>query len=188
MNLIFALSFLLISIITRLLPHAPNVAPIAALALWAGVYLPKKWGWTLPIAAMLASDIFVGFYDARLMAVVYASFIATTLIGRLLRRASNPITLLLGSLGASTLFFLTTNFSVWALSSWYAHTPAGLLFAYTLGLPFFRNTLLGDLLYTGMFFAVYSLAKVYWPSVVDRCKAYQILVKSPQRAGSRPRR
>ncbi|MBI5135508.1 hypothetical protein HZA86_04740 [Candidatus Uhrbacteria bacterium] len=156
MNLIFGGTFLLVSIITRLIPHAPNVAPIAALALWAGVYLPKRWGWALPIGAMLASDLFVGFYDLRLMATVYGSFIVTVGIGRVLRRWKDPSILLAGSLVASTFFFLVTNFAVWLLSSWYPHTPAGLMLSYTLGLPFFRNTLLGDLLYTGAFFGAYQ--------------------------------
>jgi hypothetical protein len=61
------------------------------------------------------------------------------------------------SLISSLAFFLITNFAVWAFFSWYPHTFAGLVSCFTLALPFFRNTLLGDLVYSGIFFGAYEL-------------------------------
>ncbi len=157
MSTVFALIFSVAAILTRITPHMPNVVPIAALAIWSGAYLPKRWGWSVPVVAMLASDGIVGFYDTRLMIVVYGSFIVSTIIGWGVRGRFKPTRVLIATLGSSVFFFLSTNFAVWALSHWYAHTPSGLMLAYTYGLPFFRNTLLGDLSYSATFFGVYEL-------------------------------
>ncbi|MFA4818191.1 MAG: DUF6580 family putative transport protein, partial [Parcubacteria group bacterium] len=59
---------------------------------------------------------------------------------------------------SSITFFLVTNFAVWAFFDWYPHTWAGLITNFTLALPFFRNTLLGDVFYTGVLFGAYELA------------------------------
>lgn len=177
--MIAGLLFVAFSIAARLLYHAPNFVPIGALALWAGVYLPKRYGILLPIGAMLISDYFIGFYDWRLMAVVYASFALITPIGWLISKNEAPrlyparrgglfknwwcggksaSNILLASLSGSVIFFITTNFTVWYFSEWYPHTPQGLMLSYTMAIPFFRNSLLGDLFYNASFFGVYELA------------------------------
>lgn len=160
MIIVFTAIFSLVAIIVRIIPHMPNAAPIAALALWSGAYLPKRWGWIVPVVAMIVSDSIVGSYDTRLMAVVYASFVMSVIIGWFVRGQFQPTRVLVATLASSVFFFLTTNFAVWAFSHWYAHTASGLMLAYTYGLPFFRNTLLGDLLYTGVFFGVYELSSL----------------------------
>ena len=38
----------------------------------------------------------------------------------------------------------------------YPHTPAGLLQAYTVGIPFFWRTLASDLMYSGLFFGLHA--------------------------------
>ena len=145
------------SVIVRLAPHAPNFAPVGALAFFAGVHVSKRWGWTLPILTMLISDYVIGFYNPVLMASVYGSFLVTVFIGSQTRKKRGAGMIVLGSLAGSVTFFLITNFAVWALSDWYPNTIHGLMMSYTAGLPFFRNTLLGDLLYTGIFFGSYAL-------------------------------
>ena len=70
-----ALLFILIGVSLRLLPHPPNFAPIAALALFGGVYLSRKIAFILPMAAMMISDIFIGYYEFGLMIFVYGSFL-----------------------------------------------------------------------------------------------------------------
>lgn len=160
--LLFLLGIAMVSIAGRLLPHPPNFAPIAALALFAGVYASKisKWYLVTPLAAMFASDLFLGFYDLRIMAVVYASFFAVGLVGLLVRLFEAKLqTVVLGTIGGSVLFYLTTNFAVWAFSGIYAPTLNGLLLSYYMALPFFKFTLFGDLFYTGLFFGVYEFAR-----------------------------
>lgn len=154
----FLFCMILTSVVARLLPHPPNFAPIAALALFAGVYASRlsKWYLLAPIAAMLVSDVFVGFYEWEIMAAVYVSFFAVALIGVLLGKYKHAGTIVLGSLTGSMLFYLATNFAVWAFSGMYAPTLDGILLSYVMALPFFKFTLLGDLFYAGVFFGAYE--------------------------------
>lgn len=134
---------------------------MAALALFAGVYASRisKWYLLAPLAAMLVSDVFVGFYEWKIMAVVYASFFAIGLIGLLVRMFKARLqTVVLGTLAGSILFYLFTNFAVWAFSGMYSPTLDGLMLSYYMALPFFKFTLLGDLFYVSLFFGVYELA------------------------------
>jgi len=161
MSIIIGIALAALTIILRLVPHSPNFVPVAALALWAGAYLPKKWGVLVPMAVMFISDAIIGFYDWRLMLVVYASFAIMFFVGMWVRNNKSVSRVVLGSLSGSMFFFLATNFAVWAMSSWYAHNFTGLMEAYAMGAPFFRNTVLGDLFYNGMFFGVYALAEAF---------------------------
>lgn len=145
----------------RLLPHPPNFAPIAAIALFGGVYLSKKFALAIPILAMLVSDVFLGFYEPLLMVSVYGSFVLCGLVGSWLRRRKKWYTLLGGSLACSVLFFVITNFAVWAFTPWYEKTLAGFVQCYIMALPFFRNTLLGDVFYVTVFFGTYELVRVW---------------------------
>ncbi len=144
----------------RLLPHFPNFTPVGAFALFTGVYLARKskWALLLPLGVMFLTDLVIGFYDLKLMAVVYGSFLVYTGFGMLVAKRRSIATVLLGSMGGAVLFYLTTNFAVWAFSSWYPHTVSGLLLSYTLALPFFKYTILGDLFFTGVLFGSYEFA------------------------------
>lgn len=161
--MIFCLLLLLaiVSIGVRFLPHFPNFTPIGAFALFAGAYFSRKykWGLGLPLLLMLVSDFFIGFYDWKLMAVVYASFAIYGIIGMLVAKRQNAGTVVLGSFAGAVFFYLATNFAVWAFSPWYEKTFEGLILSYALALPFFRFTLLGDLVFSGIFFGVYEFAR-----------------------------
>ncbi len=154
---LFGLILAVFSIASRLVPHMPNFAPIAAFAIFTGAYMSKKTGLLFLLLVMLISDFFIGFYDFRLMAVVYASFFAVAAIGWIIKKDKNISSIALGSLSGSLLFYLTTNYAVWAFSSWYSHNLNGLISSYAMGLPFLKNSLLGDLFYTGVFFASYEV-------------------------------
>lgn len=142
----------IIGVLSRLLPHVPNFTPIAATALFGGVYLPKKYAFIIPLLAMLISDYFIGFHTT--MPYVYASFILTGAIGLWVRSHKNPGTILGGTLASSLLFFFITNAGVWLQG--YQPTLIDSLVA---GIPFFRNTVMGDLFYVGAFFGSYELVK-----------------------------
>lgn len=135
---------------SRLIPHPANFAPIAALALFGGANFKKGWEYIIPIAAMLLSDIFLGFHSTMLY--VYGSFFLIILIGKLLENKKTAPYIFSASLISSVLFFLVTNFGVWASTTMYVKNFSGLMNAYAMGIPFFRNTLLGDLFYTFSFF------------------------------------
>ena len=152
--------FILIGVGLRILPHPPNFTPIAAIALFGGFYFSKKIAFILPMAAMVISDIFIGYYQLILMVVVYGSFLLFVILGFWLKKHKKWYNILAGSLLAALLFFILTNFAVWAFTPWYAKTLPGLIQCYFMALPFLKNTLLGDLFYVSVFFGIYELAGV----------------------------
>ena len=164
----FLVSFILLMagsvVLTRLLDHPPNFTPVGALALFAGMYIVQKtkWGLLIPLVVLFATDIFIGTYDWKLMAVVYLSFLAYVGIGALISKKKHIATVLAGTLGGATLFYLATNFAVWALSSGvYEPTLAGLMMSYAMAIPFFKFTLLGDIFFVVVFIGSYELAVRY---------------------------
>lgn len=158
---IIALLFILLGAIFRVIPHAPNFTPIAAIALFGGVYFSRKIALVLPLAAVIISDIFLGFYEPKVMAAVYGSFILCAILGFWLKKHKKWHTILGGAVLSSVLFFLITNFAVFAFTPWYAKTFSGLIQCYLMALPFFRNTLLGDVFYASVFFGAYELIGVF---------------------------
>lgn len=143
------------AVVLRLLPHLPNVAPIAAMALFGGVYLNKKYALIVLLVSLFISDLFLGFYAS--MPYVYGSFVLTGLIGIWLRTHKSVPNVILASFSSSVLFFLITNFGFFLTNDIYPRTFAGQIEAYVMALPFFRNTLLGDLGYVSLFFGSYEL-------------------------------
>lgn len=148
--LIPALTLVALGFVARLLPHPPNFAPIGAVAIFSGLYLPRRFAILLPITAMLASDFLIGFYSFPIMLSVYGSFALMGAIGLLVRRRKTFPTVVAGTLVGSVAFFLITNAAVWAFGTMYPHSAGGLLQSYAMAIPFFRNSLLGDLFYTGV--------------------------------------
>lgn len=149
--------FILLGALLRVIPHPANFAPIAAIALFGGVYLDKKQALLLPLAAMAVSDVFLGFDSFASRFMVYGSFLLIGLIGLWVRRHKNFASIIGATLAGSILFYLITNFAYFYPVSMYAHNLQGILASYVNALPFFRNTLLGDLFYVGAFFGAYEL-------------------------------
>jgi hypothetical protein len=144
-----------------------NLVPIGALALFAGSRLRQHWAYAVPLAIMLVSDLMLIRPLAALgmspfswgTVLIYASFAVYVLIGRLIREGElSPLVIGGAALLASAQFFLLTNFAVWYSSTFYPHTFAGLMECYLAGVPFYRNTLAGDLFFSGLIFGVHALA------------------------------
>lgn len=140
-------------IFARLVPHVPNATPMTAVTLMGTRYLGRVWSLTIPLVAMFASDLIIGFYDWRVLASVYVSFALIAFVSWVTAKRGS-VMLLSTAFGASLFFFLTTNAAVWAFSPLYAKTFAGLLLAYAMGLPFLVPMVVADLLYTGALFGV----------------------------------
>jgi hypothetical protein len=137
----------------------------AAIALFGGAMLSNRaLGFIVPLAIMLVSDWFIGFHG--LMWAVYGGFIAIVLIGQVIRKKPTMLSAIGGALAGSVLFFLITNGAVWLGSPYYAQDLSGLINSYVAGVPFFRGTLMGDLLFTAIFFGSYKLAEHRFPSLV----------------------
>jgi hypothetical protein len=145
---IILISFIAIAILFRLVPHVPNVTPITAAALFSGVYFTnKKYAFIIPLLIMFLSDLFLGFSGITLF--VYAAFALVSYIGVSSKKMSIKTVLL-----SSISFFIITNFGVWLLA--YPKSITGLLECYTLAIPFFRNSLIGDFVFSGILYFGYE--------------------------------
>jgi hypothetical protein len=160
-ELSLAMSLVALDIVARLAPHAPNVTPIAASAVFAGMVLRSRaLALAVPLSALLVSDLVVGSYDWRIMSVVYAALALPALLARW-GRAWRPVVVLAPLvLSSSLLFFASTNFAVWAFSGMYAHDLHGLVHCYVAALPFLYNTVAGDMLWTALLFGTWWSAKL----------------------------
>ena len=158
--MIFAAAFV------RLIPHPPNFAPIAAMALFGGAYFNKKWAsFLIPISAMFLTDLILGFHET--MWAVYLSFALIVVIGMFMLKEIKIRNLFFASVISSVSFFILTNFGLWISTGYYAKTGAGLTACYTAAIPFFHQTLLSDLFYVAILFGAYHLVKMKFPVTAD---------------------
>lgn len=161
----------LLAAFSRLLPHPPNFTPIGAMALFGVAYfIQRHLAFLIPIISMWLSDLvlnnvvygqyfdhFVWVYDGFYF--TYGAFILIGLIGFVALKRVKIQNLVLASLLASIVFFLLSNFGVWASTTMFPKNFSGLIACYTAGLPFYKNTLMGDLVYTGVLFGAFELAQ-----------------------------
>jgi hypothetical protein len=164
---ILAIVMITIAAAMRLVPHAPNFTPIAAMALFGGAYFnDKRLSYTVPFLAMFISDLVIGFHS--LMWAVYLSFAIIVAMGFLLRENNSIIKTAGVALASSVLFFIVTNFAVWATGSFYAKDVTGFVQCYVAAIPFFQYNVIGDLLYTAVMFGAFELAKEKIPALARR--------------------
>ncbi len=164
---------ILLAALFRLLPHPPNFSPIAAMALFGGIMIDRKsHAVALPLAAMIISDLALGFH-AQIPAV-YLSFILIALLGCSLRSSfgsslgfasggghlgARVRTVTFGTMGGSALFFAITNFAVWGQTDLYEKSVSGLVTCFIAALPFLQNSLAGDFVFSAALFGGWALAE-----------------------------
>lgn len=152
-------SLILLGIAWRLVPHVPNFAPISAIAL----VLCMTIGWRKSLLAVLAimavSDLVIGGYSG--MYWTWLGFGLIVALGYGIRRLPMVWRILAGALGASTLFFIVSNFGTWISSGMYSLNLAGLIQCYTMAIPFFKATLASDLIFTGLLLTSYEIYATY---------------------------
>ncbi len=153
------LLFLIIAVaFMRIVINLPNVSPVAAIALFGATYIKRKeLALLLPVVILFVSDLIIGLYSPVLMAGVYGSYVLIVLLGFIMRKNINIFIVTGSSLGASVVFFLVTNFTVWAEGLWYPLNIEGLISCFVMALPFFRYEVLGTLVFTAFFFGSYAL-------------------------------
>ena len=158
----------IIAALLRLIDHPANVSPIMAIAIFSGAYFAdKRFALLIPIGAMLLSDLFLGYYLVSLF--VYAGFGIGIFIGYLIKSQVKIQNVFLASLIGSLVFFVITNFGSWLTDPMYQPlTTESLIRCYALAVPFFRNTLLGDLAYVTVLFGSFALAEKYVPALEKR--------------------
>lgn len=140
MRVVFGL--VVVALLTRLLPHPPNFAPITSIALFTGFhFVNKRLALFIPLICMFLTDLILGVHS--LMPIIYLSFVLISMIGLKAKSLSLGIVL-----SASSLFFIVSNLGVWYF--YYPLTWAGLSSCFILAIPFFINALMGDLFYTSV--------------------------------------
>jgi hypothetical protein len=175
-NLWVVLVIICVAIITRIIPHYPNFTALGAAALFGGAYMSRKYGFLIPIVALFLSDLilnnllyakqFPHAYDGFVLFVpqtlwTYGALVLIVIMGNRFIREGKLLSIIGTSVGASVVFFLITNFAVWPGSTIYPKSIEGLLMSYGAGIPFFWNTLIGDLFFVAVFFGGYALAKTF---------------------------
>jgi len=165
--IILGLIFTAIAVISRLTPHPWNFTPVGALFIFSGFVLPRR-ALAVPFIAMLATDLVIGTYDWRIMAAVYGCYLAVVFIACSLKQRYAVSSVLITCLGGSLAFFFITNAAVWLWSGMYSTDFSGLMASYLAGVPFFRNSVGGDIFYTALFFGVYEFAPPPCPDLCSR--------------------
>lgn len=171
MSLVVALGILVLAAAWRIVgahtPQLSNFAPLMALTFCGAVYFRDKRLWLVPLAALALSDLYLDHYYAITFGETWTwpsvlvrlvCFALALPLGHFIAQRKTWGTLLGGTLTASLVFYLATNTDAWIRDPFYLKTFAGWLQAITVGRPefpptiwFFRNTLVSDLVFTGLF-------------------------------------
>ena len=151
----------LVAGLSRVLPHPPNFTSAGAMTLFAGARMTGPAAWLVPALLMVVTDwILAGIHGYSVFSAVtpfvYGSLALNILLGRTLQNTENPLLIGGATLIASVQFFLVSNLGVWMVSGMYPMTGAGLMSSYVAALPFFGNTLLGDFVYSAVFFGLHA--------------------------------
>jgi hypothetical protein len=151
----------------RLVPHPPNFTPIGAMALFSGAYLGRRpLAFAAPLGALLLSDAVLGFYSG--MQFQYLSVGLIVVLGWLALPRISVLRLGIAAVASSVLFFAVSNFGVWLGSGMYPHNASGLVACLVAAIPFFQNTLAGDLFYTSLLFGGFRIAELLVPRLRAR--------------------
>ena len=151
---VWIIGVIILLAVFRLVPHPPNAVPIAAMALFAGAFFSNRLlAYLIPMAAMVLSDLVLGFHST--VWYVYAGVVITVLIGSVLKQFS-ILRVGVAAIVASILFFLITNFGAWLHHDMYPQNYNGLLQAYVAGIPFLRNALIANLIFSYLVFYGFS--------------------------------
>ena len=152
----------------RLLPHPPNFTPMAAIALFAGfIFIKRYMAVVAVISTMLLCDYFAfgslsaSWFGSKSMFVVYLALLFPIVFKNFLQKKLGVLRIFGAAIASSTVFFLATNFAVWAFSPMYEKTLEGLVLCYTMAIPFFQNTIAGDLIWSGVIFGAYLVLRNY---------------------------
>ena len=169
---------ILLAAFTRIMPHPPNFSPMAAIGLFGAAHFAKKWqAFFIPLIGIWISDLvinnyvysssssnFVWFYSGFYWQ--YISYILIIFTGLFIFNRGISLTKTAGGMiSSSGIFFLVSNFGVWAGGTMYPKNFSGLITCYAAGVPFIHNTIISDVLFTTVLFGTYYLLQVEYSSL-----------------------
>jgi len=176
-RLLILSGLLLLAAISRMIPHPYNFAPIGAMSLFGAAYFSnKKLAFILPLLAFFVSDLLVNnilyadYYTGFVLISpgfywTYGAMIAIVFAGILILKKINIQRVIGGAISASVLFFIISNFGVWLTSPAYDISLQGFIACYTMAIPFFHMSVVGDLFYCGVLFGLFEFAKYKVPQL-----------------------
>ena len=134
------IGLIVFAILTRLIPHPPNFAPVTAIALFSAINFNNNLlKFFIPLVSLILFDFIIGFSLINIF--IYLSFIVIVLVGNHFKKIKLKSILI-----SSVVFFIISNFGAWLIG--YPKTISGIIMCYTAAIPFFLNTILGDLFYS----------------------------------------
>ncbi|MFM7216484.1 MAG: DUF6580 family putative transport protein [Bacteroidota bacterium] len=152
---LLAIGMVFLAAVSRMLPHPPNFTAIGAMALFSGIRLAdKRLAFLVPLLALFLSDLALGFTPAVLP--VYICVLFTSYLGVRLGGNDRILPVGLSMISGSVVFFLFTNLPVF-YPGLYTNDFSGLMQSYAAALPFFRNQLVADLLYSITLFSIFRI-------------------------------
>ncbi len=169
---------ILLAAFTRIMPHPPNFSPMAAIGLFGAAHFAKKWqAFFIPLIGIWISDLvinnyvysssssnFVWFYSGFYWQ--YISYILIIFAGLFIFNRGISLTKMFGGMiSSSGIFFLVSNFGVWAGGTMYPKNFGGLITCYAAGVPFIHNTIISDVLFITVLFGTYYLLQVEYSSL-----------------------
>ena len=169
---------ILLAAFTRIMPHPPNFSPIAAIGLFGAAHFAKKWqAFFIPLIGIWVSDLVINnyVYSSSSSNIVwfysgfywqYISYILIIFSGLFIFNRGISLTKTVGGMiSSSGIFFLVSNFGVWAGGTMYPKNFGGLITCYAAGIPFIHNTIISDVLFTTVLFGTYYLLQVEYSSL-----------------------
>lgn len=169
---------IILAAFTRIIPHPPNFSPIAAIGLFGAAHFAKKWqAFFITLLGIWLSDLvinnyiysssttnFVWFYNGFYWQ--YISYVLIIFVGLFIFKNGVSLSKTFGGIvGSSGIFFLVSNFGVWAGNGMYPKNIAGLISCYAAGIPFINNTIISDFLFTTVLFGSYYLLQSEYSSL-----------------------
>lgn len=156
------IGLIMLALVGRLIPHPDNFTPMFAVALFGGAVLPRRMAYWVPLAAMFLSDLLLGNSVTWMTPLIYGCFAVGAGLGQWLGRDRTWAKTGSAALAGSVFFYVVTNFAVWmAPNGLYPHTLEGLTQCYVMALPFFRNGIAGDLLWSATLFGLFDLIQIW---------------------------
>jgi hypothetical protein len=165
--------------VARIVPHIPNFTPVEGVTLFGAAYLGRKYpGWLLPVLMLYVTDLILNntvnraffpeqegwIFFSDYMIYVWISIVLISVAGAYILAKVNAGRVLGAALLSSVLFFAVTNFGVWLHSTTlYSKDLSGLIQCYIAAWPFFRTSLLSNILFVTILFGGYEILKKYLP-------------------------
>lgn len=143
----------------------PNFSAVGAVAIFGACYFRGNFRFIVPLSVLWLSDLILNNviysrYYAHFQIAgdpwVYSGFVLAGIIAYFLMKKSSWPKLLMTSIVTGVIFYLVSNFGVWMSASVYSKDLGGLLQCYAAGIPFFRNTILGNVFYSFVLFGIYE--------------------------------